>query len=79
MAARGYKSVNIPSLQGPRKFREDKNFTTLISEGYIVDVYKNYIVLRALDFNTVNQDGTGVATEIEVYVLDTTVEPITIE
>lgn len=71
--ARGYKSVNIPSLQGPRKFSEGGNFTTLISEGYIVDVYPNHLVLRALDFNTVNADGTGTATEMEAYVLDTTI------
>lgn len=70
--ARGYRSVNVPSLQGPRKFSEDGNFTTLISEGYIVDVYADCIVLRALDFNTVNADGSGTATELEAYVLDTT-------
>ena len=70
--ARGYKSVNIPSLQGPRKFAEDGEFTVLISEGYIVDVYETYIVLKALDFSTVNQDGTGTARELECYVLDTT-------
>lgn len=68
---RGYKSVNVPSLQGPRKFAEDGSFAVLISEGYIVDVYENCIVLKALDFSTVNQDGTGRATEMESYVLDT--------
>ena len=44
----------------------------MISEGYIVDVYETYIVLKALDFSTVSQDGTGTARELECYVLDTT-------
>lgn len=70
--ARGYKSVNIPSLQAPREFDENGNITNLISEGYIVDVYDNYIVLNGLDFSSANQDGTGAATTMEVYVLDTT-------
>ena len=74
--ARGYKSVNIPSLQGPRKFSEAGDFTTLISEGYIVDVYADCIVLRALDFNAVGADGTGAATEMEAYALDTTLQTI---
>jgi hypothetical protein len=77
--ARGYKSVNIPSLQGPRKFGEDGSFTTLISEGYVVDVYEDYIILKALDFNPVNQDGTGTPRLIEQYVLDTTIAQPVIE
>ena len=47
MAARGYKSVNIPSLQGPRKFREDKNFTTLISKNQL-SIYSHK---REMKFN----------------------------
>ena len=72
--ARGYKSVNIPSLQGPRKWNPETGTNTGMagnSECYIVDVFENHIVLKALDLTTVNADGTGEATVFEVYALDT--------
>lgn len=75
VAERGYKSINVPSLQGPRKYDESTGEFVGMgaeSEGYIVDVYEGFIVLKCLDFTTVNQDGTGEATVMEVYVLDTT-------
>lgn len=71
---RGYKTVNIPSLQGPRKwFPETNSFTGWAdkSECYVIDVYRNRIVLNAIDLTTVNADGTGKATTLESYALDT--------
>ena len=74
--ARGYKTVNIPSLQGSRDFNEDGTFATYSdgSEAYIVEVYENYLVLKGLELKPVKQDGTGTATVVETYVLDTTKE-----
>lgn len=74
-AARGYRTVNIPSLQGPRKFNEaDGSFTgTTTSECYIVDVYANHIILRALNLDGAATDGTGTAVEMESYVLETSI------
>ncbi len=72
--ARGYKTVNIPSLQGARDFNEDGTFVTYGdgSEAYIVEVYESYLVLKALELKPVKQDGTGTATLLESYLLDTT-------
>ena len=76
---RGYKTVNIPSLQGPRKwYPETDSFSGLAdkSECYVIDVYRNRIVLKALDLTTVNADGTGEADTIEIYALDTAIQII---
>lgn len=74
---RGYKTVNIPSLQGPRKWNEETgDFVGWAdkAECYVIDVYENRIVLKALDLTAVNADGTGEATTLEVYALDTTLQ-----
>ena len=71
---RGYKTVNIPSLQGPRKWNLETGTASGLageSECYVVEVYQNRIVLIALDMTSVNADGTGEATVMEVYAMDT--------
>lgn len=69
--ADGYRSVHIPSLSVPR----DPNGTKLTdvyaeSEGYVVDVYDDYIILNGRDFVDNDQDGNwlGIAT----YKINTT-------
>lgn len=72
--SRGYRSVNVPSLQGPRKWIPETNgFEGMAdkAECYVVDVYENRIVLNALDLTAVNADGTGTATVLEVFALGT--------
>lgn len=69
--ADGYRSVHIPSLSVPR----DPNGTKLTdvyaeSEGYIVDVYENYIVLNGRDF--IDNDKDGNILPIATYKIDTT-------
>lgn len=73
--ADGYRSVHIPSLSVPR----DPNGTKLTdvyaeSEGYIVDVYDDYIVLNGRDFIDNDADGHGVG--IATYKVDTTLVEI---
>lgn len=69
----GYWSVHIPSISVPR---EDANgdgtteYYTDGSEGYIVDVYENNIVLRGRDFVK------GEFLPIAIYKLDTTLQII---
>ena len=69
--ANGYRSVHIPSLSVPR----DPDGTNLQyvyaeSEGYVVDVYDDHIVLNGRDFIDNGKDGNwlGIAT----YRIDTT-------
>lgn len=69
-AADGYRSVHIPSLAVPR----DPNGTSLTdvyaeSEGYIVDVYDDCIVLNGRDFVDNDKDGHGIG--IATYKIDT--------
>lgn len=69
--ADGYKSVHIPSLSVPR----NPNGTKLSdiyaeSEGYIVDVYDNFIVLNGRDF--IDNDNDGNIIPIGTYKIDTT-------
>lgn len=48
----GFKSVHIPSLGRPRDVSVESNTTPYTDEeaqGYIVDVYNNYIVLNGMD------------------------------
>lgn len=47
----GCHSIHIPSLATPREY-ENSNYVdkTAESEGYVVDVYEKYIVLRGRDF-----------------------------
>lgn len=47
----GCNSVHIPSLATPREYENSAYVgKTAESEGYVVDVYENYIVLRGRDF-----------------------------
>lgn len=47
----GCHSVHIPSLAVPRDYANDTySYMYAESEGYVVDVYRNYIVLRGRDF-----------------------------
>ncbi len=72
--ATGYRSVNIPSLQGPRKWLpETGTFTGTAgdSEAVVIEVYEHTLILKCLDMSTVNADGTGEATELERYSIAT--------
>lgn len=85
----GYRSVHIPSLQGPRFYDEttdslmnyyyDENgnqvWGAVLAEGYIVDVYANKIVLRGIDFTGESVDDVTPFDD-EIYVLDTTLQTI---
>ena len=71
--ANGYRSVHIPSLGLPRDVTADGTKLEKInaeSEGYIVDVYDDYIILNGRDFVDNDQNGNwlGIAT----YKIDTT-------
>lgn len=68
----GRYSVHIPSLASPREVVDGTAQYAVFreSEGYIVDVYENGIVLRGRDF--VNGQFLPVAT----FYLDTTIQPI---
>lgn len=49
----GFKSVHIPSSAAPRDVDVENNKSvddTAASQGYIVDVYEEYIVLNGIDF-----------------------------
>jgi 3',5'-cyclic AMP phosphodiesterase CpdA len=63
----GYRSVHIPSLAVPRD-SVNGEITTIYaeSEGYVVDVYENHVVLRGRDFVK------GEFIPIAQYCLDTT-------
>lgn len=68
--ADGYRSVHIPSLSVPR----DPNGTKLTdvyaeSEGYIVDVYDDFIILNGRDF--IDNDADGHEIGIATYKIDT--------
>ena len=67
----GYRSVHIPSLSVPRDLSDGA--TTYIyaeSEGYIVDVYDDYIILNGRDF--IDNDNDGNIIPIATYKIDTT-------
>ena len=66
----GYRSVHIPSLAVPRDF-ENGSLTNVYaeSEGYIVDVYDNYIILNGRDF--IDNDNDGNILPIATYKIDT--------
>lgn len=73
--ADGYRSIHIPSLAVPR----DPNGTNLTdiyaeSEGYIVDVYDDYIVLNGRDFIDNDADGHGIG--VATYKVNTTLVEI---
>ena len=67
----GYRSVHIPSLATPRdKVDGTTSYIYAESEGYIVDVYDNYIVLNGRDFIDNEKDGHEIP--IATYKVDTT-------
>ena len=64
----GCKSIHIPSLAVPRDYvNGEYAYMYAKSEGYVVDVYRNHIVLRGRDF--VAEKFLPIAT----YCLDTTI------
>lgn len=87
----GYRSVHIPSLQGIRFYDETTNSLTnyyydeygnkvwgaVFSEGYIVDVYENKIVLVGVDFVKCDIDTPNAEPYVvESYTIDTTLQEI---
>lgn len=74
-AKNGYKSVHIPSLASPRDVIDetvtDMKAETVYaeSEGYIVDVYEDCIVLNGRDF--IDNDADGHWLPIATYKIDT--------
>ena len=73
--ANGYRSIHIPSLAVPREMVQN-NLTEIYaeSEGYIVDVFENCIVLRGRDF--IDNENNGVWLPIATYKIDTTLVEI---
>lgn len=83
----GYKSVHVPSLVSPRfydesetmlqdyYFDEDGNkvWGALFSEGYIVDVYENKIVIKGIDFAAGSNRNCVEEMYDETYVLNTVI------
>lgn len=69
--ALGYRSVHIPSLSVPRDIVDNAlSYVFADSEGYVVDVYDNHVVLRGRDF--IREKFLPIAT----YCLDTTIVEI---
>jgi len=67
----GYRSVHVPSLSVPRD-KVDGTLSSVYaeSEGYIIDVYDNYIILNGRDFIDNEKDGHEIP--IATYKIDTT-------
>lgn len=75
--ANGYRSVHIPSLSVPRDLADDGSKLENVyaeSEGYIVDVYDDCIVLNGRDF--IDNDADGHILPIATYKIDTTLQTI---
>lgn len=71
----GYRSVHIPSLSVPRDLvNGTTDYVFAESEGYIVDVYENYIILNGRDF--IDNDADGHILPIATYKIDTTLQTI---
>ena len=81
----GYRSVHVPSLQGPRFYDDatdslmdyyyddgSKVWGSLFAEGYIVDVYGDKIVLRGIDFAAGDKKNEVHELSGKAYVLNTT-------
>lgn len=72
----GVHSIHIPSVSISRDIssgsRDDKVAT---SQGYLMDVYENHIVLRGVDFTKVGTDESEFI-PIATYCLDTTLKPV---
>jgi hypothetical protein len=73
----GYRSVHIPSLSVPRDIADSGTALEYVyaeSEGYIVDVYDNCIVLNGRDF--IDNDADGNLLPIATYKIDTTLQTV---
>lgn len=64
----GYRSVHIPSITKPKDANGE--YVTEGSQGYIVDVYNGFIVLKGRDF------AMGKFLPISTYKIDTTLQPV---
>lgn len=76
-AADGYRSVHIPSLAVPRELSNNGEKLENVyseSEGYIVDVYENCIVMNGRDF--IDNENDGHILPIATYKIDTTLQTI---
>ena len=60
----GYRSLHNPSITKPKD--ENGNYVTEGSQGYVIDVYENFIVVKGRDF--VKEKYLPIAT----YMIDTT-------
>lgn len=66
----GYRSVHIPSLSVPRDIVNGTRTDVYAeSEGYIVDVYDDYIILNGRDF--IDNDNDGHIIPLGTYKIDT--------
>ena len=79
----GYRSIHIPSLAVPRDIDASGNGITDLyaeSEGYIVDVYEDCIVLNGIDFGAIDSETNERAPTkqlgIATYKIDTTLKTI---
>lgn len=71
----GYRSVHIPSLAVPRdRVDGSTQYVYAESEGYVVDVYDDYIILNGRDF--IDNDADGHIIPIATYKIDTTLQTI---
>ena len=71
----GYRSVHIPSLSIPRdRVNGSTEYVFAESEGYIVDVYENCIILNGRDF--IDNDNDGHILPIATYKIDTTLQTV---
>lgn len=71
-SSNGYRSVHVPSLAVPRDLAQSGTSLDTVyaeSEGYIVEVYNNCIVLNARDF--IDNDADGHVLPIATYKIDT--------
>lgn len=72
----GYRSVHIPSLAVPRdRIDGTTQYVYAESEGYVVDVYDDYIILNGRDF--IDNDANGHILPIATYKIDTKLQTIT--
>jgi predicted phosphodiesterase len=66
----GYRSIHIPSLSVPRDIVDGVRTEVYAeSEGYVVDVYDDYIILNGRDF--IDNDNDGNILPIATYKIDT--------
>jgi hypothetical protein len=71
----GYRSVHIPSLAVPRdRVDGSTQYIYAESEGYVVDVYDDYIILNGRDF--IDNDADGHILPIATYKIDTKLQTI---